>query len=100
MNVLMVRSRVKQECTGEVEGAVKAVFAAMEKAQLRGVRYTSLRLGDGLTYVVMLQLDEGVDNPLPGLPEFQRFQAGLQQWLAEPPTPEQAQVVGSYGVFD
>ena len=98
-NVTMVRSRVKPENAAQVESAVKTMFAAIQSAHPSGVRYASTMLPDGVTYVALLQLDEGVDNPLPRMAEFRAFQERVQGWMAEPPTMEQLQVVGSYGLF-
>jgi hypothetical protein len=99
MNVLMVHSKVKAAYVAEVDAAAKRMFAALELAQPQGIRYTSCRLPDGVTYVSLLEIDDGVDNPLPTLPEFRAFQEGLKQWIAEPPTSEQLAVVGSYRFF-
>ena len=99
MNVLMVRSRVKGEHVAEVDAAAKRMFAALQQAQPQGIRYATCRLPDGVTYVALLEIDDGVDNPLPALAEFRAFQEGLKQWLAEQPTPEQLTVIGSYRVF-
>jgi hypothetical protein len=38
--------------------------------------------------------------PLLALPAFAEFQAGLENWIAEPPDPERLTVVGSYRFFD
>lgn len=99
MSVLMVRSKVKAADATEVEAAVKRVFAALHEALPRGIRYTSCRLSDGVTYVALLEIDEGVENPLPTLPAFREFQENLKQWMAEPPIPEQLTVIGSYRLF-
>ncbi len=99
MTVLMVRSKVRQDAVEEVDAAVKDMFAAIERAELEGIRYASYRLSDGVTYVALLEIEEGVDNPLPGLAEFREFQENLKGWVAEPPTPDQATVVGSYRFF-
>ncbi|CAO5162203.1 ABM domain-containing protein [Frankia sp. AiPs1] len=87
---------MKADKAAEVEAAVKSLFVALEEARPEGIRYTSLRLADGVTYEVLLQIEEGVENPLPKVPEFLRFQENLKGWLAEPPTPEQATVIGDY----
>jgi len=63
-------------------------------------RYASSRLADGVTYVALLEIDDGVENPLPALSEFQELQENLKGWVAEPPTLEQLTVVGSYRFFD
>ena len=99
MNALMVRSKVKAEYVAELEVAVKRVFAALQQAQPNGIRYASCRLPDGVTYVAILEIDDGVDNPLPTLPEFRAFQENLKNWIAEPPGAEQVTVIGSYRLF-
>lgn len=99
MSVLMVQAKVKPESVSELEAAAQRMFAAMRREQLQGIRYTSLRLADGETFVALLEVDDSVDNPLPGLPEFQEFQQGLQGWVAAPPEAGPATVVGSYRFF-
>ena len=96
MSVLMIRAKVQAAHVTDIETAVKRVFAALDREQPQGIRYLSCRLSDGLTYTILLELDEGVDNPLPALPEFRAFQEGLRQWIAEPPTSEPVTVIGSY----
>jgi hypothetical protein len=99
MNVLMVRSKVKAAEVSEVEEAVKRVFARLQQEQPQGMRYLSCRLPDGVTYVALLELDDGIANPLPALPEFRAFQETLKQGLAEPPSSDQITVIGSYRFF-
>lgn len=99
MSVLMVRSAVKTESVPEVEAAVQKMFAEIEAAQPRGVRYASCLLPDGVTFVAILELENGADNPLVALPAFREFQENLRNWVAGPPTPEPVRVVGSYRLF-
>jgi hypothetical protein len=98
MGVMMLRATVQEGCAAEAEEAARTMFAAIERAAPEGVRYASCRAADGVTFVVLLQLD-GEDDPLPALPEVQAFRAALPGWLAGPPTPEQLEVVGSYRLF-
>jgi hypothetical protein len=99
MSVMMVRAKVKADRVAEVEAAVQAMFSAIERAQPKGVRYASSRLPDGVTYVILLGLEEGIENPLFAVPEFRAFQEGLKAWLAAPPLSEPLTVVGSYNLF-
>jgi hypothetical protein len=99
MNAMMLRAKVRAESVGDVDAAAKTMFAAIEQAQPAGVRYASCKLSDGVTFVVLLGLDEGIENPLATVPEFREFQENLKDWLAEPPIPEQLTVVGSYNLF-
>lgn len=99
MSVLIVRSTVKADVVDEVDAAIERMFAAIEQAQPAGVRYASCKLSDGVTYLALLELKEGTENPLPALPEFRDFQDMLKNWMAEPPTPDRATVIGSYRLF-
>jgi hypothetical protein len=54
------------------------------------------RLSDGVTYAAMLELDDGVDNPLSALPVGKRFLERLPNWTAEPPVRDQLTVIGAY----
>lgn len=95
-NVLMVRAAVRPEAVGELEEALRKMFAAIEHARPAGVRYASYRLPDGVTYVVELEIADGIENPLPAIQEFREFQAGLKDWLAAPPSAERLEVRGAY----
>jgi len=99
MSVIMIRATVKADSVVAVEASARKMFAAIEQAQPRGVRYASCRLPDGVTFVALLALEDGIDNPLPALPEFRAFQDSLKNWMAEPPTAEPLTVVGSYRLF-
>ena len=90
---------VKPACVAEVQAGVNKMFAAIEQAQPEGVRYSSSRLPDGVTFLAQLELRDGIENPLPQIPAFREFQENLKQWIAEPPVPEQLTVVGSYRAF-
>lgn len=99
MPTLMARSKIKAEHVAELDAAIKAVFTALEKRQPAGVRYALCRLADGVTYVVMVSLDEGIENPILALAEYQKLQEGLKTWIAEPPISDQLTVIGSYRLF-
>src|SRR5690242_11508659 len=99
MRVWIVRAKVKAEQVAAIEAAGERVYEALEREQPQGIRYTTCRLPDGVTYLNILELDDGVDNPLLALPEGQAFQEGLKTWIAEPPTSERLTVVGSYRFF-
>lgn len=99
MKVLMVRSKVNEEHVADVETAIGQVFSAIDRAVPENVRYASCKLADGVTFVAVLEVDEGTENPLPALPEFREFQESLKSWVAGPPSPEQLTVIGSYRLF-
>ena len=99
MSVYMAQAKVKTENVAEVQAAADRMFAALDAAQPEGVRYAWSVLPDGETFLALAQVDEGVENPIPGLPEFQELQEGLEGWLAETPSSQPLTVVGSYRLF-
>lgn len=96
MSVLLLRSKVKADKAAEAEAGIKKMFAALEEARPQGVRYSSYRLPDGLSFVVLLDIDEGLENPLLAVPEFAEFQKTLATWLEAPAAVEQLTVAGEY----
>jgi hypothetical protein len=99
MNVTMIRATVKPEGVDALQDEVKAWFAAIDRAQPKGVSYASCQVSGEATFVILLGLEDGAENPLPAVPGFEDFQANLQGHLAGPPVVEQLAVVGSYNLF-
>ncbi len=99
MNVTTVRAKLKEEHVAEAVAAVKRMFAAIEREGPEGIRYASVKLEDGVTFLALLEVEEGVENPLPGLPEAQEFYDRLPGWYAEPPDVGPGPLIGSYRLF-
>lgn len=96
---VMVRARMKTDRIDEIEAQGRKLFSALDRAQPQGLRYAACRLPDGVTYVNLLEIEEGLGNPLLALPEAIEFQQNLKSWLVEPATTESLTVVGSYRLF-
>lgn len=99
MTVLMTRFTLKPESIAAFEQSLQRLFAAIAHAQTPGMRYTVCRHADGQTYTGILALEDGRENPLPGLREGQAFLEHLPAWSAHPPVRETLQIVGTYRVF-
>jgi hypothetical protein len=99
MSVQMVQAKIKRESVTDVQAAAKNMFAAVDAAQPEGIRYASCLLPDGETFVALLQVDDGVENRLPGFPEFREFLEGVEASRAEPPNVQPLTVIGSYRLF-
>jgi hypothetical protein len=99
MSVQMAQAKIKAESVTDVQAAVKKMFAAINAAQPEGIRYASCLLPDGETFVALAQVDDGVENPLPGLPEFRELQEVVEGSRAEPPNVQPLTVLGSYRLF-
>jgi hypothetical protein len=92
----VIRYRTRPECADDNARLIEAVFAELAEGDVRGIRYTALRLDDGVTFLHLAVLD-GDENPLESSPAFAAFQSGIGARLQEGPFPATATVVGSYG---
>ena len=99
MDVQFAQAKIKPEHVDEVQAAAGRMFAAIDAAKPQGIRYAWLMLGDGETFAAVVQVDDGAENPIPALPEYQQLQEGLKGWLAEAPEGRALTVVGSYRLF-
>lgn len=99
MSVRVIRSTIKPECADAAEAGAQRLFAAINRAKPRGVRYASTHLQDRTTYLAVLEVEDGIENPLPSIPEFVEFANELKNWTAAPPEVEMFDVVGSYRLF-
>jgi hypothetical protein len=99
MIVHTAQAKIKPEGVADVRAATEKMFAAINAAQPQGIRYASLLLADGETIVAVVQLDEGVENPVRGYPEFRELQGVVDGWRAEPNNIQSLTVMGSYRLF-
>jgi hypothetical protein len=98
MNVMTVRSKIKEEHVADAQAALQKLFQALEQAQ-PDVRYASTRLGDGVTFLAFLELEKGQEHPLRTFPAYTELLENLKQWAAEPATVDHMTVIGSYRLF-
>ena len=100
MSVQVVRFTAREADVPAVETAIEAMVAAIHRAQPQGTRFASCKLADEMTFLNVLELADGVDNPLPGIPECRAFQQQLAGWVDGPaPAPQPITVVGSHELF-
>jgi hypothetical protein len=66
------------------QAATEKMFAAINQAQPDGIRYASLLLADGETFVPVVRVDDGGENPIPGFPEFRELQELVEGSRAAP----------------
>jgi hypothetical protein len=100
MSVLFTSYEVKEDAVAEVEAAIETMFSAIDGERPAGLRYAMCRLPDGVTFVGVVQLEDGAQNPLLGIAAAAEFRAKLGDWVVgEPPAPEPLEVVGSYELF-
>jgi hypothetical protein len=96
MKRVMVRYRVKPEEAARNEELVRAVYDELARTQPDGLRYQTLVLEDGLTFVhIAAHADD--DNPLSRVGAFQRFTQDIRARCDEVPVVSTARVVGTFG---
>lgn len=96
----MVRFTTDPADLVEVETAIGELLAAVHQARPAGTRYAWFKLPGGATFLGLLELEDGVDNPLPGIAAARAFQSDLPHWaVGDPPAPQPLEVAGSYRLF-
>lgn len=100
MTVLMVRYQIQEASVADVEAGIGKVIAGLEQTRPEGVRYALAKQSDGVSIVGILGLDDGVDNPLPGIAAAREYQENLRDWVVgQAPVSEPLEVMGSYRLF-
>ncbi len=95
----VIRYTTKPERADENAALVEAVYAELALKNPEGLRYATLRLDDGVSFVHIAMLDGG-ENPLTRSAAFAAFQAEISDRLTEGPIQADATVVGAYGLFE
>jgi hypothetical protein len=99
VNVIMLHRKVNEENVADVQASLEKLFQEIDQAQPAGVRYASGTLTDGVTFVALLQVENGSDNPLLALPAYGELLKNLEQWAEGPAAMEQMTLIGSYRLF-
>ncbi|MEO6525462.1 MAG: amidohydrolase family protein [Gemmatimonadaceae bacterium] len=97
MQRVMVRYTVKPGRAAENERYMQEVFAELARTAPAGMQYATFKLDDGVTFVHVYSHESanGV-SPLPELPAFQAFRAGLAERCEVAPVRTPLHEVGSY----
>ena len=101
MSVVVVRYKTKPERADENQGLVERVFAELHASEPAGLRYATLRLADGVSFVhiASVETDDGI-NPLTKTTAFAEFLKDVADRCDEPPAATDAAVVGAYRFFE
>ncbi|HEY0474569.1 MAG TPA: hypothetical protein VGD34_23015 [Kribbella sp.] len=91
MSTAVIRYQTKPEAADENQRLIEGVFAELALKAPAGVRYTSVRMADGVTFLHLV-IGEGITD----LPAFEEFQRDLGARLMGPPERTEGTVVGTY----
>jgi len=92
----VVRYTTRPDAADENERLIKAVFAQLVEERPEGMRYVSIRLNDGVSFV-HVALVEGDVNPLTSLSAFLEFTSDIGGRCVDGPHPAGGTVMGDYG---
>jgi hypothetical protein len=95
MHQLMIRYKVKPDRVDENERLVRVVYEELSCGQRDGFQYSTYRLDDGVTFVHVVQSEEG-RGPLSEREAFQRFTDRIAERCEEQPVAMLIETIGSY----
>jgi quinol monooxygenase YgiN len=97
MKKIMVRYQVKEERVAENEELVKEVYRQLHEEKPAGLRYSTYRLADGVSFVHVASYEtETAHTTLVNLAAFKNFQANIKERCKKIPEVEEVTEIGSY----
>jgi hypothetical protein len=96
MKTVVVRYKVRPEAVAENERLIRKVFEQLAVARPQGLRYQSVKLADGVSFMHVATVQARDASPLPALPAFRDFVAGIRDRCVEPPSTSEVEVLGTY----
>ncbi|WP_329049119.1 hypothetical protein OG738_40855 [Amycolatopsis sp. NBC_01488] len=98
-DVTIVRYQTHPETAEENQRLIEQVMAELNNRDPGGIRYTSFRLDDGVTFVHVV-VNEDDSDPLSRSAAFTTFQTGFsERHVSATRTRNTATVIGSYNFF-
>jgi hypothetical protein len=91
MSAAVIRYQTKPEAADENQQLIEKVFAELKETAPAGLRYSSFRLADGVTFVHVVD-GEGLTD----VQAFQEFQRTFGERLAGDLDRQEAILVGTY----
>jgi hypothetical protein len=99
MRQLVIRYRVKPDQGERNAELIRAVFDELRASAPEGFHYATFQVDDGRTFVHFVTETDPEHSPLPELPAFQRFSAGVRERCEEPPVTTELRQIDSYRLF-
>ena len=100
MKRVMVRYKVKPDQAAKNEALVRAVYDELRRTNPAGLRYATLKLQDGVSFVHIASTEaEDGGSPLSELKAFKEFQDGIGDRCDEPPVVTELSEIGSFRLF-
>jgi len=97
---VIVQYKVKPDQVDRNTELVRAVYRELASSAPTGLRYATVLLDDGVTFVHIADQDAAGPSPLTGLAAFQEFAHAIADRCDEPPAARQARLIGSFRLFE
>lgn len=98
MTTLLLRYHVAENDVQTVVHAVEAAFAGLEEEHPKGLRFTYYRVAETAEFVGIVDLDDGLENPLPRIEATRQLKAVVDRVaIGAPPLPLPLKAIGTYG---
>jgi len=96
----VVQYRTKTNRADENQALIEKVFGELDSARPEGLRYASLRMNDGVSFLHIAEIDTPHgSNPLAATAAFTEFQRDLADRCEVQPHAVDATIVGNYGLL-
>lgn len=96
MSVQMIRFHTSSGQRAEVVEQIEALFAGVHAAAPQHMQYIALEENDEPVFTLILELPDGMQNPLPSIPAAAAFRSWLPTHTDDLPAPRPCTVVGRY----
>lgn len=97
MTTLLLRYHVAEKDVQTVLQAVETAFADLKKAHPAGLRFAYYRVADTAEFVGIVELDDGVENPLPTLEATRQLKSVVDRVaVGAPPLPLSLKEIAKY----
>lgn len=96
MEKVIVRYKVKPGKAGENEQLIKGVYQQLDEEGMEGLRYSTYKLEDGLTFMHIANYNREGKAPLTSIESFKKFQAEMKDRCDELPVVYHVTEIGLY----
>jgi hypothetical protein len=96
MRIVMVNYTLKADRVEENERLVRAVYRELAQNAPEGLRYATLKLEDGRSFMHLAEVADEAENPLTRQPAFAEFQREIAERCETQPVVTTLDRIGSY----
>ena len=100
MKRVMVRYKLKPDQVETNEALVRAVFDELHAEAPTGFGYATFKLDDGVSFVHIVDEEDGQDSSLSDVKAFAKFREAIRDRCDEPPVASELHEIGSFRLFE